>query len=368
MSWKDFISSLVDSLAWPVSVVGLLLVFRRQLRGLLDGPIKRLRVGAFEVERWEGAAAYGRAAELLGQGRYGDASEELLTSTISRIGRNGASTELRFELRFMQADLAHLQNRYDDAAQMFKELGSAAAAHGDRALHARCVWARAHVLRHQGRALDQALRLFDEAVRLAEVAGDLYAKVYSVTGATGIKVFRQAIPDSEDQLLANVEAESATSGQGSYLLEVWKSQAQVAWAQGEQGHAREIIEAAIDKALASNHRLLYNAYFERAEFERFEGDAEAALKDYLRVLEFGNGNGDRNLISMALLGIVLVELSTGKWSHHNSREAARESVVRAQQLAQAADIGVTAQVAKQVRTTLDGDPAAGAQPPRLILF
>lgn len=47
---KQFIASLVSSLAWPVAVVLVVLLFREQLAKLLSGPLKRLRAGPSGLE------------------------------------------------------------------------------------------------------------------------------------------------------------------------------------------------------------------------------------------------------------------------------------------------------------------------------
>jgi hypothetical protein len=61
MSWRDFIASVVGSLAWPVVIGACVVMFRKQVRVLLEGPIKRLKAGPFEFEtEWE------RATERVG--------------------------------------------------------------------------------------------------------------------------------------------------------------------------------------------------------------------------------------------------------------------------------------------------------------
>jgi tetratricopeptide (TPR) repeat protein len=314
---------------------------------------------------------YGRAAQLAGIGQYSEAQDTLLSSSIvsaQRDQRNERS-ELQAEMQFLQADLAHLQNRYDDAAEMFGELGAWAATAGRGALHARCVWGRAHVMRHQGRELDLALRLFDETIGLAEQSGELFAKAYSITGATAIKVFTGIVPDDEERVLGEIESEiAATTAHDGYMLEVWKSQAQVAWYRDQPQHAFATLEAAVDRALALNDRLLYNLYFERADFLRLSGDTAAAVIDYQRVLDFGRGNGDRNLVSLALLGLVSVELATGRALQSEANLAARASVLQARDIALAADIQVSAQAATELAVLLDAHVGESVQPPRLAMF
>jgi len=313
---------------------------------------------------------YARASELAGLGRYAEAEEELHSSSVvrTRWQRGADGTDAQADLRFLQADVAHLLNRYDEAAQMFEELGDWAAAAGLPGLHARCVWGHGHVLRHQGRDLEQALALFDEAARLADAAGELFPKAYSITGATGIKVLRGVVPPDEEQILADIEREiAATSTHDGYMLEVWKSQAQVAWLRGRRQAAVDIVEAAIERARTLNDRLLYNLYFERAEFARFRGDDATALEGYRRVLQFGRGNHDRNLIVNALLGLVLLDLSAGQWLHHGTVGEARAAVLEARHVAVEADIQVTAGIADAVAAMLD-QAAPAPESIRLILL
>ena len=331
---------------------------------------KMLRFIGADAERHD-LFCYGHASELAGLGRYSDAERELLASSMTRTrtSRRAARSRLEPELRFLHGDIAHLQNRYSEAAEMFEELGAWAASVGDASLRARCTWGHGHVLRHQGRNLDGALGLFARAIKLADGAGELFAKVYSVTGATGIKVLTGAVADDEEQVLADAEAAiAATSAHDGYMLEVWKSQAQVAWFRGDGDRAFDIVGTAIGKALALNDRLLYNLYFERAEYQRFDGQFAKALDDYLTVLNFGRGNGDRNLVSNALLGTVAVDLAAGHGVHHASHVEARATALEARQIALDADIQVTAQTAEQMTSMLDRTAEGPSQPSRLILF
>lgn len=50
VSALQFIASLVNSLAWPLVVVAIALVFRVQIRRLMTGQIRRLRAGPVEME------------------------------------------------------------------------------------------------------------------------------------------------------------------------------------------------------------------------------------------------------------------------------------------------------------------------------
>jgi hypothetical protein len=50
MDTKQFIASLVSSLAWPAAVFAIALLFRKQLADLLAGPLRRLKAGPGGVE------------------------------------------------------------------------------------------------------------------------------------------------------------------------------------------------------------------------------------------------------------------------------------------------------------------------------
>lgn len=50
VSALQFIASLVNSLAWPLAVVVIALVFRVQIRRLMTGQLRRLRAGPVEME------------------------------------------------------------------------------------------------------------------------------------------------------------------------------------------------------------------------------------------------------------------------------------------------------------------------------
>lgn len=316
---------------------------------------------------------WGRAAQLAGLGQYGEAEDELLSFGVGDRAQSSwadTSSNLDPQIRFLLADIAHLQNRYDDAAQMFLELGdwATSAAGHDPKLHARCTWGRAHVLRHQGRDLDSALELFEEAAELGRRAGELFSQSYSITGETGIRAFLEELADDEEQRLVDIETDVIAAGHKGYLLEIWKSQAQVAWLRGDVERAFEFVDTAIGSALKQNDRLLFNLYFEKGEFLRLSDRPEDGLAHHLDVLRFGEGNGDRNLISTALLGIVLAEMTEDKWRYHESQDRAFAACLRAQQLAADADIQITRQIAERIAAAVAGDSGLALEQQRLIQF
>lgn len=82
MTWREFIASLADSLAWPVSAAVVVFLLRRQLAGLLEAPVKRWKAGPVEVEYWAEEAGHvaGSVAALdaaTGRVEYDEELEQL---------------------------------------------------------------------------------------------------------------------------------------------------------------------------------------------------------------------------------------------------------------------------------------------------
>lgn len=50
MDWLTFISSLVDSLAWPIAVIAVAVFFRNSIKETLARPLRRVKAGPFEAE------------------------------------------------------------------------------------------------------------------------------------------------------------------------------------------------------------------------------------------------------------------------------------------------------------------------------
>jgi hypothetical protein len=56
VDWREFIASVIDSLAWPAAAAIVAWLLRDQLRQLLAAPIRRLKAEPLEVE-WDHEAA-----------------------------------------------------------------------------------------------------------------------------------------------------------------------------------------------------------------------------------------------------------------------------------------------------------------------
>lgn len=57
MTWREFVASLVGSLAWPATAAFVVWVFREQISTLFAGPVKRWKAGPVEMEFWAQEAA-----------------------------------------------------------------------------------------------------------------------------------------------------------------------------------------------------------------------------------------------------------------------------------------------------------------------
>jgi hypothetical protein len=155
---KQFIASLVGSLAWPAAAVAIALLFRKQIVDLLNVPLKRLRVGPVELEFRELAAravaqivpatieaaeapTLPRGAEIEELARTRPSSAVLETSNevegklreLLRAGGNPAANDSSYGLRMLarRAYDSDLINRQTvNALENIAELRNLAA-HGD---------------------------------------------------------------------------------------------------------------------------------------------------------------------------------------------------------------------------------------------
>jgi tetratricopeptide (TPR) repeat protein len=320
--------------------------------------------------RLSDALIFAEASAFTGVGKYEEALislEGLSAATARKLqAADGEFSLLEFELAYLQANLLHLQNRYDEALDAFGAL-RAVTEHPDfESDAARLEFAIGHVLRHQARDLDGAMRHFRAAESMAIEAGDLPTELSSVTGRIGTQVYLDQLPDQAgDELLAFESRLTGDSRHRNYLPKIWKSLAQVYFHDGQTALAFEHINRAIRGTLEFNDRLLFNYRFERGEFSRLDGSYDDALDDYCYVLESGRSNGDRNLVANALLGIVETELSSGRLAFHRSKADMRGSILLARATAVDADILATRQQAERTLGRLEG---RHAQEARLVLF
>jgi hypothetical protein len=112
MEWREFVASLVDSLAWPVAVVSVVALLRSQISALFDGTLQRLKVGPggaelewARVERETAVAAAGSIAAISASGPDGDAIDaeldaiEPLIETMPALAVRQSFAVLERELR-----------------------------------------------------------------------------------------------------------------------------------------------------------------------------------------------------------------------------------------------------------------------------
>lgn len=310
--------------------------------------------------------AYARAAGLAGIGRYVQAERELLAAGVSPPHDDDA---LNFEFRFLLADLAHLQNRYDEAFEMFDELHQLAADRSQVQNQARCQWGLGHVLRHQGKDPQRSLRHLAVAESLAHESGDIGTEVLAATNAAGLRVHLKALLPDEAARLKRLEDRVRKHPERSGdLLKVCKARARLAWLEGRRRQAELDIDEALEIALRMNDRLVYNVYFERAEFARLAGEHDRATIDYKRAAVFAEENQDRNLIANCILGEALCAASTVGSDDPDALRELRGSVLEARQMAMDADIQATVQDATRIAASLQAVDFDVIERTRLIVF
>jgi hypothetical protein len=76
-------------------------------------------------------------------------------------------------------------------------------------------------------------------------------------------------------------------------------------------------------------RLEYNAYFDFGEMYRKYEKHDIAIDNYTQALDFSTSNGDKNIESMSLYGIILTEIGSNKLWYHSSLEDQKASLIKA---------------------------------------
>lgn len=310
--------------------------------------------------------AYAQAAALTGEGRYQAAEAVLLEVGMPSPGWDDT---FLFNFRYLLADLTHLQNRYDEAFEMFHDLYLQAAA-GER-LHdeAKCQWALGHVLRHQCDMPTVALEHFDAATLLARQCGDLGSEVLAVTNAVGLRVYlNDLLPDERGRLHSLERRVTSEPDRASDQVKVWKALSRIEWLDGRQQEARRYLDLSLERALELNDRGVYNIYFEQAEYDRISSQLALAKTGYKRVLTFGEQNYDRNLIANSQLGIVLCEALSCHLDDVSARHRLRADVFRARQIAMDANTSGTVHEANRIARAIETKDARELQSVRLIVF
>src|SRR5260221_2281623 len=77
MNWLGFSAAVVQALAWPIAVLGLAVIFRDEVKGLMSDRMRRFKAGPLEVE-WGQVAAQIEAQVPPADRNHEPAAESLL--------------------------------------------------------------------------------------------------------------------------------------------------------------------------------------------------------------------------------------------------------------------------------------------------
>jgi hypothetical protein len=112
VDWREFIASLVDSLAWPAAVVMLVALLRAQIRSLLDAPLQRLKVGPGGVEaEWDRAerlTAVSAAKSLAPGDNFQDTAVERRLEAAEQLANSAPAVAIRQAFDVIDSELRRL--------------------------------------------------------------------------------------------------------------------------------------------------------------------------------------------------------------------------------------------------------------------
>lgn len=313
--------------------------------------------------------AFARASQLAGSGQYAESESEILYLGKILNTPGLLSDDLAFELKFLLADVAHLQNRYTEALDTFGELRQDAIEVNHQVRIGRCEWAIGHSIRHQGRDLKIALEHFANAIEIARSEGQTGLEVLATADASAIRVFLSIADEQDrDSLRAMEDRLSTDLDRSADLIKLWKERARVEFACGFQNDATHILDRAMETALRNNDRLLFNLLFEQGEFHRILGELVPALKAYSEVAIAADRNGDRNLQANSSLGKAICTFLMEDDVVEDTLAEVRGTVLKARQVANEANILATVEAAEEIAQAMLVTDIETLRSVRLIVF
>lgn len=252
---------------------------------------------------------------LLQLGEYSMAIDTLKYYEQSKISLPSLRTSYSsagFEMQFLIMDLHHLSNRFELA------LGEINAVLANIDLHPknkhRLLYLKAHCLKHLGKQLQEADCILRELEK-ESVSNDLYIKI--LYSQIAIHLFWGDNAYDYQSIInhLNDAFEAEISPEKSHAM---RHLAHYSWKQeGSVINALKIIDEELKILEKTRWRIIYDYYFEKAEWMRIQNtEAKAIINNtstiidfYEKAIQFADENQDINLACCARLGIILTQIT-----------------------------------------------------------
>lgn len=269
---------------------------------------------------------------LIGAGNYSNADKIIHDSIYENLYniRNQSITSSNFEHHFLQGNLYHLQNRYEDALNIYQAMLQSDAIKKNIYYQIKVLWGLGHVNRHLGN-LELANNFYTDAIQLANRKDNEHLKILvkCMNEQNSIFMFQgQSIPNSFDYIdnvlkkIKNKPSNLSTNKYKAISLSMNK----------EYKDALELIDNTLTIYEENLERLRFNLYFEKAEILRLSNKIEIAILFYKKSLDSSEYNGDKNIQLYSLLGILCCELRQNKFYVHKNKEKQQQTLFKCHEL------------------------------------
>jgi hypothetical protein len=281
----------------------------------------------------------------MGIGNYIGAAKIVENVVIGSQGISGIkniNSEIEFEFHFLMADLDHLQNKYAQSIEMYRQLADIASERKYYYLLPKCAWGIAHSYRHQGKYLTNAVEYYNECLKEAKVQNDYKYYIKAVNGIIGVFLVRNNFEYPFNEEFSKIYQLNGKGGNiDEVILSTMKYHSIYLRKIKNLPDAKYYIDKSFEGFKSIGKRLIYNLHFEYAEYYRDIEDFDSSFKHYLIAYNFSEKNNDRNLKTHSLLGIILCEIGINNYYYSGSKEEQIKNVLRIENIADEADIHIT---------------------------
>lgn len=223
--------------------------------------------------------------------------------------------EWDFALHFLWADIEHLLNKYTVAIEILECLIINCQAFDNSTRLPQLYWMKAHCLRHQAKNLYESLRVYEECRNLAITYNQSEYLIRSLHGQICIALindnatynFIEAFSLLNDVYLSEPECWNRykynTRKYESIYYRLYHN---------DKDTSLTLLSESLEGYTSIRKRNIYDVSFEFGEYYRFWKEYEKSRESYTKCVEFAKMNLDYNLESLALIGLFLLDMATGK--------------------------------------------------------
>lgn len=268
----------------------------------------------------------------MGIGSYigaADLVDNLLKGKIQLIHIQEISSDIEFEFNYLVADLLHLQNQYTRAINDFRMLLNVANNHEQfKNKIPKCMWAIAHSGRHQAENLKAVLDDYNSCFTSSLQFNDIKYICRAINGKLCINL---AFNNMSYNYLEEIDKVYGYADQYDLLnkivLSTMKYHAIFLRKKLDFTSSKIYLDKAYKEHKKAGRRLVADLEFEYGEHFRKLEDYTLSYMHYKQAYDFGKNNNDRNLYTHSMLGIILVELISGKFFFHQSSNDIIQSLI-----------------------------------------